>query len=63
MMTGSQEMLAAHVDALFTQNTAGRLFAVNEQGGGAAPRFFLGRTMNGWRRWFATMNPMRSCAS
>jgi hypothetical protein len=56
-MTRSRDLLAAHVDALFTQNTAGRLLAVNERGGGAAPRFFLGRTMNGWRSWFRHDEP------
>ncbi len=41
-----------HVQALFTRDAAERLLAVNEPGGGPAPRFFLGRTSEGGRCWF-----------
>ena len=40
-----------HVEALFTRDAAGRLLAVNEPGGGLAPRFFLGRTSDGNECW------------
>lgn len=41
-----------HVQALFTCDVAGRLVAVNEPGGAAAPRFFLGQTLDGNAWWF-----------
>lgn len=41
-----------HVGALFTQDRAGRLVAVNEPGGKPAPRFFLGSTVQGHHCWF-----------
>ncbi len=41
-----------HVRALFTLDRAGRLETVNDAGGAAAPRFFLGRTAEGYRWWF-----------
>ena len=41
-----------HVKALFTCDDAGRLVSVNEPGGNAAPRFFLGRTADGNAWWF-----------
>jgi hypothetical protein len=46
-----RELMRLHVRALFTHDGAGRLVAANEPGGGAAPRFFLGRTAQGniWR--------------
>jgi RimJ/RimL family protein N-acetyltransferase len=40
-----------HVEALFTLDATGRLLAVNEPGGGRAPRFFLGRTADGNECW------------
>jgi len=45
------DMMRRHVDALFTRDAEGRLLAVNDGEGGAAPRFFLGRTREGclWR--------------
>jgi hypothetical protein len=36
-----------HLPALFTLDGAGRMLAMNVPGGGAAPRFFLGRTARG----------------
>ncbi len=39
--------MVLHVEALFGHDAAGRLVGVNEPGGGAAPRFFLGRTAAG----------------
>jgi RimJ/RimL family protein N-acetyltransferase len=47
-----QELMALHVQALFTRDAHARLLLVNEPGGGApAPRLFLGRTRAGnlWR--------------
>jgi GNAT superfamily N-acetyltransferase len=47
-----EELMAAHVRALFTHDARSRLLTVNEPGGGpAAPRLFLGRTRQGnlWR--------------
>jgi hypothetical protein len=41
-----------HVEALFVLDAAGRLVRGNEPGGGPAPRFFIGRTMEGNRCWF-----------
>ncbi len=49
---GNRELMRAHVAALFTSDAAGRLLAVNELDGAAAPRFFLGRTTEGVERWF-----------
>lgn len=45
------QFLERQVDALFTHDPAGRIVAINEPGGGPAPRFFLGRTGKGnlWR--------------
>lgn len=51
-MTGPRELMRLHVEALFTLDGAGRLVAVNEPGGGPAPRFFLGRTADGNAWWF-----------
>jgi hypothetical protein len=36
-----------HVEALFTHDARGDLLLVNDVGGGPAPRFFLGRTVDG----------------
>lgn len=53
-MTGAEsnlELMELQVEALFTHDDSGRLVAINEPGGGQAPRFFLGRTRDGnlWR--------------
>src|SRR4051812_42160448 len=44
-------LLELQVEALFTHDSDGRIRAINEPGGGPAPRFFLGRTRQGnlWR--------------
>jgi RimJ/RimL family protein N-acetyltransferase len=47
-----KDLMQLHVEALFTRDAAGRLVAVNEPGGAAAPRFFLGRTADGNAWWF-----------
>jgi hypothetical protein len=51
MVMSDLAFLALQVEALFTHDSAGRLVAVNEPGGGPAPRFFLGRSRAGnlWR--------------
>src|SRR3954467_2188084 len=36
-----------HIEALFTHDANGDMVRVNEPNGGAAPRFFLGRTAEG----------------
>lgn len=48
----AKELMRLHVHTLFTCDNAGRLMAVNEPGGAAAPRFFFGQTPadNAW--WF-----------
>ena len=45
------ELMRLHVEALYTYDNRERLLAVNDWGGGTAPRFFLGRTSAGnlWR--------------
>jgi hypothetical protein len=51
-MLTDQELMALHVQALFTHDARSRLLRVNEpDGGGTAPRLFLGRTRAGnlWR--------------
>ena len=51
-MLTDQQLMAIHVEALFTHDTHSRLLCVNEPGGGGpAPRLFLGRTRAGnlWR--------------
>lgn len=40
-----------HVRALFTLDRDGQLLALNESSGGPAPRFFLGRTLQGTAWW------------
>ena len=51
MDVADSHVLELQVDALFTHDAAGRIVAINEPGGGPAPRFFLGRTRTGalWR--------------
>ena len=39
--------MEGHLDALFTRDARGRLVAVNEAGGGAAPRFYVGYSPEG----------------
>lgn len=48
---GARELMAMHIDALFTHDAQGRMVRVNEPNGKSAPRFFLGRTPEGnlWR--------------
>lgn len=51
-MLTEQELMAIHVQALFIHDTNSRLLLVNEpDGGGPAPRLYLGRTRTGnlWR--------------
>ena len=48
----ARRLMQLHVEALFTCDDAGRLVVVNEPGGKAAPRFFLGRTADGNAWWF-----------
>src|SRR5215813_3261810 len=45
------QLLQLQVNALFTYDAAGHSVAINEPGGGPAPRFFLGRSRVGnlWR--------------
>lgn len=47
----TRDLMRIHVETLFTCDDAGRLLAVNERGGAAAPRFFLGRTADGNAWW------------
>jgi GNAT acetyltransferase-like protein len=47
-----RELMGTHVEALFTHDAAGDLVRVNEPDGAPAPRFFLGRTMDGAVRRF-----------
>jgi RimJ/RimL family protein N-acetyltransferase len=42
-----RQLMALHVEALFTHDAAGRLVRVNEPDGAPAPRFFVGRTIDG----------------
>jgi hypothetical protein len=46
-----RELMQVQIDALFTHDVRGRMVHVNEPGGKAAPRFFLGTTAHGhiWR--------------
>lgn len=46
-MRDDRDLMALHVDALFTHDAAGRMLRVNEPNGARAPRFFLGRTATG----------------
>ena len=50
-MSGARELMRTHIDTLFTHDARGRIVSVNEPNGKPAPRFFLGRTMDGieWR--------------
>lgn len=51
-MLNAAQLMRLHIGALFTVDAMGRLVAVNEPGGAAAPRFFLGRTPEGDAWWF-----------
>lgn len=44
-------LIELQAEALFTHDTRGRIVRINEPDGGPAPRFFLGRTVEGntWR--------------
>ena len=46
-----RRLMRAHIAALFTHDDRGRMTYVNEPSGQRAPRFFLGRTLQGveWR--------------
>ena len=46
-MIGDAALMRLHVEALFTHDARGDLLLVNDVGGGPAPRFFLGRTVDG----------------
>ena len=50
-MAGPRALMRAHVAALFTHDARERMLRVNEPEGAPAPRFFLGRTAEGfeWR--------------
>jgi hypothetical protein len=41
------ELLRIHVETLFTHDAMGRMVRVNEPAGKAAPRFYLGRSVEG----------------
>ncbi len=47
----AKSLMRLHVEALFTCDLSGRLVVVNEPRGGPAPRFFLGRTVEGNECW------------
>src|SRR5918999_2322035 len=47
-----RDLMAFHVEALFTHDANGRLVSVNEPNGAPAPRFFIGRTIDGPLRRF-----------
>jgi len=51
-VTGNRQLMRLHVEALFTHDVDGRLVRVNEPDGAHAPRFFLGRTVDGSVRRF-----------
>ena len=50
-LPSDRALMRLHVEALFTHDQRGRMVRVNEPSGKAAPRFFLGRTIEGidWR--------------
>jgi hypothetical protein len=50
-MLSDRQLIEIQTNTLFTHDNAGRIVAVNEPDGAAAPRFFLGRTVEGnvWR--------------
>ncbi len=50
--SGPHALMRTHVETLFTLDAQGRLRSVNETGGTAAPRFFLGQTLEGNQCWF-----------
>ena len=51
-MISARELMRVHVEALFTHDAAGDLVRLNEPDGAPAPRFFLGRTVDGGVRRF-----------
>jgi GNAT superfamily N-acetyltransferase len=48
---GLRELMRMHMDVLYVHDARGRMVRVNEPGGGRAPRFHIGRTIEGceWR--------------
>ena len=46
-MISDRELMRLHVETLFTHDECGDLVAVNEPGGSAAPRLFIGLTREG----------------
>lgn len=46
------DWMRLHVETLFTSDASGDLLRVNEPGGGPAPRFLLGHTIEGNECWF-----------
>ena len=50
-MTHDRTLMRAHISALYVHDDRGRMTHVNEPSGQRAPRFFLGRTVDGveWR--------------
>jgi RimJ/RimL family protein N-acetyltransferase len=50
-VTHDHELMRLHIEALFAHDAEGRVVRVNEPDGAPAPRFFLGRTVDGplWR--------------
>jgi GNAT superfamily N-acetyltransferase len=51
-MINDKDLMRLHVETLFARDDTDRLLTVNEPGGAAAPRFFLGWTADGNICWF-----------
>lgn len=51
MVTSDRALIELQAEALFTHDASRRIVRVNKPGGGPAPRFFFGRTLEGnaWR--------------
>ena len=49
---GALGLMRTQVATVFTFDAAGRMRSVNEPGGAAAPRFFMGQTPEGNQWWF-----------
>ena len=48
MIERHRELMRLHMEALYLHDANGQLVATNEPSGAPAPRFFLGRTADGW---------------
>lgn len=62
-MIAERDAMRLHAETLFTHDENGDLVSINEPGGGAAPRFFIGVTREGTIRRSDTTSATTSAES